>query len=197
MSEEVNRREEELEQDEANSSNEKERQTENQGKSQESSAEEEQSTWDESSEIDNLKKEKADLQDKYLRLYSEFENFRRRTAKEKLDLIQQANRDLMAEMLPVLDDFERGMESMEKTDDVSAVQKGVELVYVKFKGTLEKQGLKYMDSMGKDFDPDIHEALTKIPAPEKGMSGKVIDVIEKGYELNDKVLRHAKVVVAE
>lgn len=147
--------------------------------------------------IEVLEKEKKDLQDKYLRLYSEFENYRRRTARESLEMRQQASRDLIVEMLPVLDDFERGLDSIKKAETVDGLQEGVELIYGKFKGILEKKGLKPMASKEKDFDLDFHEALTKMPAPNKKMKGKVLDEIEKGYLLHDKVIRHAKVVVAE
>ncbi|MBL3656990.1 nucleotide exchange factor GrpE [Fulvivirga sediminis] len=149
------------------------------------------------SEVDKLKKELAESKDKYLRLYSEFENFRRRTAKEKLDLVQTANEDLMTALLPVVDDFERAEKSFddEKTD-LSAVKEGVSLISNKFKKTLEQKGLKPMeDKQGMDFDTELHEAITQIPAPSEELKGKVVDVIEKGYLLKEKVIRHARVVI--
>lgn len=148
-------------------------------------------------ELDKLKAEKTELQDKYVRLYSEFDNFRRRTAKEKLDLIHQANSELITELLGIIDDFERGLDSMEKAEDKGALVKGVELIYHKFNNLLNKKGVSLIDAHNQPFDVDFHEALTKIPAPNPDMKGKVIDVIEKGYMLKDKVVRHAKVVVAE
>lgn len=138
-----------------------------------------------------------ELNDKYLRLYSEFDNFRRRTAKERLDLFKTAGQDILTDLIPVLDDFERALKNMDNSGDVKTIREGVDLVYNKFKSTLTNKGLKPFKSKEKDFDPDFHEAVTKIPAPKKKLSGKVVDVIEEGYMLNDKVIRFAKVVVGE
>ena len=138
-----------------------------------------------------------ELNDKYLRLYSEFDNFRRRTAKERLDLFKTAGEDILTDLLPVLDDFNRALENMDKKGDVKTVREGVDLIYTKFKNTLTNKGLKPFKSREKPFDPDFHEAVTKIPAPKKKLKGKVVDVIEEGYMLNDKVIRFAKVVVGE
>ena len=138
-----------------------------------------------------------DLNDKYLRLYSEFDNFRRRTAKERLDLLRNASEEILLELLPILDDFERASKAMTDSDDIKSIRQGLELVHHKFKTTLENKGLKKFDVIGKAFDPDFHEAVTKIPAPKKKLKGKVVDVIEEGYMINDKVLRYAKVVVGE
>ncbi|MFY0644795.1 MAG: nucleotide exchange factor GrpE [Bacteroidia bacterium] len=138
-----------------------------------------------------------ELNDKYLRLYSEFDNFRRRTAKERLDLLRNASEELMQELLPIMDDFDRAAKAMADSDDISSIKQGVELVHHKFKSTLENKGLKKFRVVGKAFDPDFHEAVTKIPAPKKKLKGKVVDVIEEGYMINDKVLRYAKVVVGE
>ncbi|NNJ56308.1 MAG: nucleotide exchange factor GrpE [Bacteroidia bacterium] len=138
-----------------------------------------------------------ELNDKYLRLYSEFDNFRRRTAKERLDLFKTAGQDILTDLLPVLDDFERALQNMDKKGDVKTIRQGVDLVYNKFKGSLTSKGLKPFKSIEKDFDPDFHEAVTKIPAPKKKLKGKVVDVIEEGYMLNEKVIRFAKVVVGE
>lgn len=151
----------------------------------------------EENRIELLEEEKKELQDKYLRLYSEFENYRRRTAKEGMELRQLASKDLIMELLPVLDDFERGLDVAAKTGNGEAAIEGMGLIYNKLKGILERRGLKHMDSKEKEFDPDLHEALTKLPAPNADMKGKVIDEIEKGYLIHDKVIRHAKVVVAE
>ncbi|MBI1307640.1 MAG: nucleotide exchange factor GrpE [Bacteroidetes bacterium] len=141
----------------------------------------------------------AELNDKYLRLYSEFDNYRRRTAKEKLDMMKSASADLLTELLPIADDFDRTVGSFENVNekDMNAIIEGIVLVHNKFKGVLEKQGLKFFEAKEQPFDPDFHEAITKIPAPSSDLKGKVVDVIEKGYMLNDKVLRYAKVVVGE
>ncbi len=138
-----------------------------------------------------------ELNDKYLRLYSEFDNFRRRTAKERIELFKNASEEIISELLPVLDDFERALGAMKDTDDVKSISEGVSLVHNKVSNILGSKGLKAFDAQGKSFDPDYHEAITKIPAPKKKLKGKVVDVIEKGYMLNDKVLRYAKVVVGE
>jgi molecular chaperone GrpE len=138
-----------------------------------------------------------ELNDKYLRLYSEFDNFRRRTAKERLELFKTAGQDILTDLLPILDDFERALQNMDKKGDVKVIREGVDLVYHKFKNTLTNKGLEPFKSIEKAFDPDFHEAVTKIPAPSKKLKGKVVDEIEKGYKLNDKVIRFAKVVVGE
>lgn len=145
---------------------------------------------------EKLKNEVAELNDKYLRLYSEFENMRRRNAKERIELTQTAGKDILLALLPVIDDFERALKSLEG-DENNAAREGVELIHNKFLNILTQKGLTPMDSMGKEFDPEIHEAITKIPAPSKKLKGKVVDVIEKGYTLQNKVIRYAKVVVGE
>lgn len=146
----------------------------------------------EKSDLDKLKDELAEFKDKYLRLYSEFDNFRKRTAKEKLDLIQNANEQLLVALLPIVDDFERASKAGEETQDVQ----GYKLIQDKFNKSMEKYGVKTMKvGAGSDFDPDLHEAITQIPAPSEKLKGKVVDVIEKGYLLNEKVIRYAKVVV--
>ncbi|MBE9666046.1 nucleotide exchange factor GrpE [Mucilaginibacter boryungensis] len=144
---------------------------------------------------DKLKEEIAQANDKYLRLYAEFDNFRRRTQKERTELLQTAGKEVIVAMLPVLDDFERAIKAMENSTDVNAVKEGVALVQHKFKSILAQKGLKEMESKGAAFDADIHEAITNIPAPSDDLKGKVVDELEKGYYLNDKVVRFAKVVV--
>lgn len=139
----------------------------------------------------------AEANDKYLRLYSEFDNYRRRTARERLDLINSASKDLISELLPVLDDFERALKSIRDAGMEESLAKGVELIQHKLINILEQKGLKHFESAELDFDPDFHEAVTRIPAPKPELSGKVVDVLEKGYTLHDKVLRYAKVVVGE
>lgn len=139
-----------------------------------------------------------DLNDKYLRLYSEFENFRKRTAKEKIDLIQTAGEDIIKVMLPILDDFERAIASNENSNDLEAIKEGVKLVAHKFKSALTQKGLKDIEvEHGADFDVDFHEAITKIPAPSEELKGKIVDVVEKGYALQEKVIRYPKVVIGE
>jgi molecular chaperone GrpE len=145
-------------------------------------------------EVTKLQAELAEQKDKFIRLYSEFENFRRRTAKEKLDLIQGANESLLKTLLPVVDDFERAEKSFQKKDDKDL--EGFFLIHNKFKKVLDQSGLKAMDlKAGSDFNTDLHEAITQIPVTDDALNGKIVDVVEKGYLLNDKVVRHAKVVV--
>ncbi|WP_210486278.1 nucleotide exchange factor GrpE [Rufibacter aurantiacus] len=139
--------------------------------------------------------EADELRDKYLRLHAEFDNFRRRTSKERLELFKTANQELMVALIPVLDDLERAQSAMKDAQDVNAVREGVELVFSKFQNLLQQKGLKAMDAVGQPFDADVHEAITQIPAPSEEMKGKVIDQVEKGYYLNDKVVRFAKVVI--
>jgi molecular chaperone GrpE len=154
-----------------------------------------------SSKKSKAKKEKElqekidDLNDKHLRLFSEFDNYRKRTAREKIELIGSASANLIEELLPVVDDFERAIESNEKIEGCDIVKEGIVHIYNKLYGTLEKNGLKSMDSLGKEFDTDFHEAITYIPAPSEDEKGKVADVVQRGYLLNDKVIRYAKVVI--
>lgn len=148
------------------------------------------------SDMEKLQQELVESKDKYLRLYSEFENYRRRTAKEKLELVDTASEGLMTALLPVMDDFERAEKSLnEEGATLEAMKEGLDLIFQKFKNTLVQKGLKDMENgIGSDFDPDFHEAITQIPVEDKKMKGKVVDVIEKGYMLKDKVIRYAKVV---
>lgn len=176
--------------------------TDAEGKNIVDEAKEEQEKEPENKQVDELSKLKAELaesKDKYLRLYSEFENFRRRTAKERLDLIKTAHEDLMVTLLPVLDDFERAQKAFannKNKEDNKASIEGFQLIQNKLYKLMEQKGLKPMpDNPGIDFDPEIHEAITKIPAPDDKLKGKVVDVVEKGYYLNDKVIRFAKVVI--
>ena len=139
--------------------------------------------------------EVIELKEKYLRLYADFENFRRRTAKEKLDLINNAGEATIKALLPVVDDFERAKQATAKTDDINAVREGVDIIYNRLVKTLESKGLKPMVSAGQPFDADLHESIAQFPAPSDDLRGKVIDETEKGYYLNDKVIRFAKVIV--
>ncbi len=145
----------------------------------------------------SVEDELAEMKDKYLRLYSDFENFKRRTSKERIEFFKTAGQEIILSMLPVLDDFERAAKSIGTAQDIASVKEGITLVHQKLKNILIQKGLKEMDSEGKEFDADFHEAITNIPAPTPELKGKVIDAVEKGYFLGDKVIRYAKVVVGE
>jgi len=145
--------------------------------------------------VAKLEEELSDMKDKYLRLYSEFDNYKRRTSKERLDMLKTANQEMVVALLPVIDDFDRARQSMEQAQDVAAVKEGVDLIYNKLFSILQQKGLKPMDAVGTVFDADVHEAITQIPAPDESQKGKVIDEVEKGYYLHDKVIRFAKVVI--
>jgi len=143
--------------------------------------------------VKKLQDELAEAKDKYIRLYSEFDNFRRRTAKEKLEMIQSAGEQTLKTLLPVLDDFERAEKSFDKNQKE---HEGFFLIQSKLKKIIEQQGVKEMSiEKGSDFNADLHDAITQLPAPDESLKGKIMDVVEKGYFLNDKVIRHAKVVV--
>ncbi|HMI00920.1 MAG TPA: nucleotide exchange factor GrpE [Pedobacter sp.] len=144
---------------------------------------------------EKLQRENAALNDKYLRLFAEFDNFKRRTQKERTELLQTAGKDVIVSLLPVLDDFDRANKAIESATDINPIREGISLVHSKLKNLLAQKGLKEMESINTPFDTDHHEAITKIPAPNEEMKGKVIDELEKGYTLNDKVIRFAKVVV--
>ena len=147
------------------------------------------------SATEQLRAERDAANDKYLRLYAEFDNYKRRVSKERIDLMQSAGKEVIANMLPVLDDLDRALKAFETATEVAPIQEGISLVTQKLKTILTNQGLKEMESIGKPFDADLQEAITNVPAPSDDLKGKVIDEIEKGYFLHDKVLRHAKVVV--
>ncbi len=144
--------------------------------------------------LEEEKAKYAELNDKYLRLFSEFDNYRKRTAKEKIDLTATASESVIKDILPVLDDFERALQNMEKNGNETDIQ-GVTLIFNKLKDMLKKKGLEEIEATGAEFNTDEHEALTMIPAPEEDKKGKVLDVIQKGYKLNGKVIRFARVVV--
>jgi|TARA_B110000971_G_C20017360_1_gene504600 molecular chaperone GrpE len=145
--------------------------------------------------MEKLEKSVASEQDKFLRLFAEFENYKKRTSKERMDLFKTANQEVIVAMLPVVDDFERAMKELSKEED-SELYKGVSLIQNKFIGVLKNKGLEEVAaSAGDIFDSEIHDAITQIPAPDKKMKGKIIDVIEKGFQLGDKIIRHPKVVV--
>lgn len=147
------------------------------------------------SETDKLKAEIAESTNKYVRLYAEFDNYKRRTNKERVELLQTAGKDIIASLLPVVDDFERALNSMETATNVDSVKEGINLINQKLNNLLAQRGLKPMETKGLPFDADLHEAITSIPAPTDDQKGKVVDELEKGYTLNEKVIRFAKVVV--
>lgn len=138
-----------------------------------------------------------EFKDKYLRLYSEFENYRKRTSKEKADLIVTAAEKMIVKLLPVVDDFERAQKAFDESDDSEAIKEGVDLIFAKLVKTLEQQGLNPIGAQGEAFDSELHEAVTQIPAPSEDMKGKVVDEIEKGYYLGEKVIRYSKVVIGQ
>ncbi|MCK4699743.1 MAG: nucleotide exchange factor GrpE [Bacteroidales bacterium] len=139
----------------------------------------------------------AEFQNKYIRLSADFDNYRKRTLNEKIELIKSANAEILLNLLPVMDDIERALKSMEDTKGCKAMKDGIDLIYNKFSEFLKSSGVKEIDAMHKKFDTDIHEAVTKIPAPEKKLKGKVLDVIQKGYFLNGKIIRYPKVIIGD
>jgi len=148
-------------------------------------------------ETAKLQLQVSELKDKYLRLYAEFDNYKKRNVKEKIDMMKTAAVDTLSALLPVLDDFDRAKKNADDDSSTEVFSEGVSLVYNKLYSLLKQKGLEPMDSNGADFDPELHEAVTEIPAPTEEMKGKVIDTIEKGYRLNDKIIRYAKVVVGK
>lgn len=159
---------------------------------------------EEASEEDELRKENEDLKAKvekekkeYVFLMAEFDNFRKRTLREKSELIKNAAESSFKGLLPIVDDFERALKASEGSEDASAIREGMELIYKKLKKYMEQNGVKEMDPESKDFDPDRHEAISAVPVPDESQKGKILDTVEKGYTINDKVLRHAKVVVGQ
>jgi molecular chaperone GrpE len=144
-----------------------------------------------------LQQQIDELNDKYLRLYSEFDNYRRRTIKERIELSKTASTEIISELLPVLDDFERAIKSATDIKDCDAVKEGVTLIFNKFKGIMEKKGVKAIETIGQEFNTDFHEAITYIPAPSEDLKNKIVDELEKGYLLGDKVIRYSKVVIGQ
>ena len=151
----------------------------------------------EDGELEKVTAELGEQKDKYLRLLAEFENYKRRTSKERIELIQTAGKDVIVSMLDVLDDCDRAEKQMQNSEDTNEVKEGVQLVFNKLRATLQAKGLKAMESIGTDFDVEKHEAITEIPAPTEKWQGKVMDEVQKGYYLNDKIIRFAKVVVGK
>lgn len=151
----------------------------------------------ETNELSELKNKYNELNDSHLRLMAEFDNYRKRTLREKADLIKNGGENVLSQLLPVVDDFERALQNIRTAEDVKAVEEGVELIYSKFMAYLSQQGVKPIEAVGKPFDTETFEAVAIIPSPEVEMKGKVLDCIQTGYTLHDKVIRHSKVVVGE
>ena len=149
----------------------------------------------EESEVEKLENELKELKDKYMRLLAEFDNFRRRTAKERLELIQTAGKDVIVSLLEVLDDCDRAEKQMQSGTDLKALKEGIQIVFNKIRSVLQSKGVKGMESLKTDFDVEKHEAITEVPVTDKKLKGKVIDEVQKGYYLNDKLIRFAKVVI--
>ena len=195
-----------------NKEEQKQTQQEQEAKTEEKKAEEEQSA-DTQDEVQSEKKEEkeeggktteksdieklTELQDKYLRLSAEYDNYRRRTLKEKMELSKNAGEDILQSILPVIDDFDRALQSIDESQDIDAVKEGIHLIHSKLTDVLKQKGVKEIEAKDQEFDTDKHEAVSKIPAPTEEMKGKIVDVVQKGYYLNDKVLRFSKVVVGE
>jgi molecular chaperone GrpE len=192
MSENKNHTEEEILKENQEQNQTEETQTEEEATQEEQIAEEQ-----EGNQTDDADKKYNELNDKYLRLYSDFENFRKRTAKEKLDLITNGGESVIKDVITVLDDFERAINANKSNQDADSIKEGFELIYNKLFKVLNSKGLKPMETNGEEFNSDIHEAVTKFPVQDEEQKGKVIDTMEKGYYLNEKVIRYAKVVVGE
>jgi molecular chaperone GrpE len=151
----------------------------------------------EETELEKLTAELQEQKDKYLRKVAEFENFKRRNAKERMELIQTAGKEVIIDMLDVLDDCDRAQKQIENSEDIKDIKEGVLLVFNKLRNTLAARGLRPMETINQEFNPDLHDAITEIPAPTDDLKGKIIDEVVKGYYLNDKIIRHAKVVVGK
>lgn len=147
--------------------------------------------------LEELQQEYQDLKDKYLRLMAEFDNFKKRTLKEKIEMSKMAGQEVIKSLLPVLDDFDRAKANVAQNEQNSALSEGVQLVYQKLQTALQNNGLKEMEITDGHFDPELHDAITEIPVEDENMKGKIVDVVEKGYYLNDKIIRHAKVVTGK
>lgn len=164
---------------------------------QKEAAEEPNTEEQENTELAEAQKAVEELNDKYLRLSAEFDNYRKRTMKEKAELIKNGGEKAITAILPILDDLERAVKAPDTSDEVKAMREGVELIYNKFLKVLSQEGLQKMETDGAEFDTDYHEAIALVPAPSEDQKGKILDCVQTGYKLNDKVIRHAKVVVAQ
>ena len=148
-------------------------------------------------QLEKVESELLELKDKHIRLQAEFDNYRKRTLKERMELLKTANESLLISILPVIDDFDRAMQTLNKIEEESPIKDGVKLIYNKFQEFLKQNGVKEIEAKGQKFDTDLHEAITKIPAPTEELKGKIVDVVQKGYYLNDKIIRFSKVVIGE
>ncbi|WP_291560941.1 nucleotide exchange factor GrpE [Bacteroides sp.] len=184
----------ENQQQEAETQTEETNSAENAGEEKETEISEEEKI---AKELEETKQVLEDYKDKYLRLSAEFDNYRKRTMKEKAELIKNGGEKAISAILPILDDLERALLNMQKADDVKAMYEGIDLIHQKFLKNLGHEGLEKMNPVGEAFDTDFHEAIALVPAPEEAQKGKVLDCVQTGYKLNDKVIRHAKVVVAQ
>ena len=184
----------ENQQQEAETQTEETNSAENAGEEKETEISEEEKT---AKELEETKQALEDYKDKYLRLSAEFDNYRKRTMKEKAELIKNGGEKAISAILPILDDLERALQNMQKAEDVKAMYEGINLIHQKFLKNLGNEGLEKMNPVGEAFDTDFHEAIALVPAPEEAQKGKVLDCVQTGYKLNDKVIRHAKVVVAQ
>lgn len=162
-----------------------------------SAQEQEANSVESASELDLLKKELDEQKEKFIRLYADFDNFKRRNAKERVELIQTAGREVIQSLLEVMDDCDRAERQIHKSDDVAQIREGIQLVFSKLRNTMISKGVKEMKTIGEEFNADFHEAITEIPVTDENMKGKVVDEVEKGYTLNDKIIRFAKVVVGK
>ncbi|GAF05155.1 nucleotide exchange factor GrpE [Saccharicrinis fermentans] len=170
---------------------------ENEENTEELSDQSEEEMSEEEKKIEELSLKVSELNDRYLRLTAEYDNYRKRTLKERMELMKTAGEGLLKGLLPVVDDFDRAILHLDEASDLEAVKEGIDLIYNKFQEFLKQNGVVEIEAKEKDFDTDLHEAITKIPAPTEEMKGKVMDCVEKGYMLNDKVMRFSKVVVGE
>ncbi len=152
---------------------------------------------EEESALEKIKAELEDTKDRLLRKVAEFDNFKRRNAKERLELIQTAGKDVIIDLLDVLDDCDRAQKQLDNSNDIKEIKEGVLLVFNKLRNTLQARGVKPMETINKEFNPDLHEAITEIPAPSEELKEKIVDEVIKGYYLNDKIIRHAKVILGK
>ncbi len=195
-----NHNEEEIKQGQAEQPSGEQTETTSENKQEPNKKEDEQELTGEAKlqkELETATKTIEEQKDKYLRLSAEFDNYRKRTMKEKAELIKNGGEKTISAILPILDDMERALQNAAKTEDLDAIRQGIELISQKFHKVLEQEGLQKMEPIGETFDTDYHEAVALVPAPNEEQKGKVLDCVQTGYKLNDKVIRHAKVVVAQ
>lgn len=170
---------------------------ENTSEKEQKESEEQESTSSEENISAELQKKVDELNDKYIRLAAEYDNYRRRTLKEKMELVKTGGEDILKSILPVIDNFERALKAIEESSDIDAVKKGIELIYTNFSDFLKQKGITEIEAKDLVLDTDLHEAIAQVPSTDENSKGKIIDVIEKGYKYNEKVIRFAKVVVAQ